>query len=66
MRNESVFARPNGLGENTETAVTGGGPGPSGKMKEAHQYSGRRRKKMHECCLCDKAKERRINIVGER
>ena len=28
-RNENVFARPNGLRENAETAISCGGPGPA-------------------------------------
>ena len=35
--NEHVFARPNGLRENAETATSGRGPGPARKKKEAYQ-----------------------------
>ena len=45
-RNENVFARPNGLRENDETAISCVGPGPARKKKAAHQLSrgrGRRR-----------------------
>ena len=33
-RNENVIARPNGLRENAETAISCGGPGPARKKKE--------------------------------
>ena len=32
-RNENVFARPNGLSENVETAISCRGPGPARKKK---------------------------------
>ena len=35
-RNENVFARPNGLRENAETAISCRGPRPARKKKEAH------------------------------
>ena len=38
-RNENVFARPNGLRENAETAISCRGRGPARKNKEEHQYS---------------------------
>ena len=36
-RNERVFARPNGLGENAEKAIFCRGPGPARKKKEVYQ-----------------------------
>ena len=36
-RNENVFARPNGLRENAETAISCRGPGPAGKKKKVYQ-----------------------------
>ena len=36
-RNEDVFARPNGLRQNAETAISCWGPGPTGKKKEVCQ-----------------------------
>ena len=36
-RNEIVFARPNGLRENADTAISGSGPGPARKKKEVYQ-----------------------------
>ena len=36
-RNENVFARPNGLRENAETAISCRGPGPARKKKEVYQ-----------------------------
>ena len=36
-RNENVFARPDGLRENAETAISRRGPGPARKKKEEHQ-----------------------------
>ena len=38
-RNENVCARPNGLRENAETAISCMGPGPARKEKEVYQYS---------------------------
>ena len=38
-RNENVFAGPNGLRKNAETAISCRGPGPAIKKKEAYQYS---------------------------
>ena len=35
-RNENVCARPNGLRENAETAISGRGPGPARKKKEVY------------------------------
>ena len=35
-RNENVFARPNGLRENTETAISCRGPGPARKKKQVY------------------------------
>ena len=45
-RNENVFARPNRLRENPETAISCRGPGPAKKRKEVYLHSrggGRRR-----------------------
>ena len=36
-RNGNVFARPNGLRENAETAISCRGPGPARKKKEVCQ-----------------------------
>ena len=36
-RNENVLARPNGLREKTETAISCRGPGPSRNKKEVYQ-----------------------------
>ena len=36
-RNENVFARPKGLRENAETAISCRGPGPASKKKEVYQ-----------------------------
>ena len=36
-RNENVFARPNGLRENAEIAVSCRGPGPARRKKEVYQ-----------------------------
>ena len=36
-RNENVFARPNELRENAETAISCRGPGPARKEKEVYQ-----------------------------
>ena len=36
-RNENVFARPNGLRENAETAISRRGPEPARKKKEVYQ-----------------------------
>ena len=36
-RNENVFARPNGLREYPETAISCRGPGPARKKKEVYQ-----------------------------
>ena len=36
-RNENVFARPNGLRKNAETAISRRGPGPARKKKEVCQ-----------------------------
>ena len=36
-RNENVFARPNGLPENAETALSCRGPRPARKKKEVYQ-----------------------------
>ena len=36
-RNENVFAQPNGLRENAETAFSCRGPGPARKKKEVYQ-----------------------------
>ena len=45
-RNENVFARPNGLRENAETALSCGGSGPARKKKEVPgiPVAGKRRK----------------------
>ena len=49
-RNENVFARPNGLRENAETAISCRGPGPARKKREVYRsvVEGKR-KKMHRC-----------------
>ena len=36
-RNQNVFARPYGLRENAETAISCRGPGPARKKKEVYQ-----------------------------
>ncbi|MEO9964682.1 MAG: hypothetical protein ABJF11_02770 [Reichenbachiella sp.] len=36
-RNENVFARPSGLIENAESALSSGGPKPARKKKEVYQ-----------------------------
>ena len=36
-RNENVFARPNGLRENADSAISCRGPGPARKKKEVYQ-----------------------------
>ena len=36
-RNENIFARPNGLGENAETDLSCRRPGPARKKKEVYQ-----------------------------
>ena len=36
-RNGNVFARPNGLREKAETAISCRGPGPAGKKQEVYQ-----------------------------
>ena len=36
-RNGNVFARPDGLPENNETAISCGGPGAGRKKKEVYQ-----------------------------
>ena len=36
-RNENVFARPNGLRKNAETAISGRGPRPAREKKEVYQ-----------------------------
>ena len=33
-----IFAWPTGRGENLETAISGGGPGSTGKEKETNEY----------------------------
>ena len=38
-RNENVFARPNGLRENADTAISVRGPGPARKKKEVPHQS---------------------------
>ena len=47
---ENVFARPNGLRENAETAISCRGPGPARKKSDTR----RGRKKMHRCALVAK------------
>ena len=49
-RNENVFARPDGLRENAETAISGRGPGLARKKKVC-QYEVGRRRKMRRCAL---------------
>ena len=44
-RNENVLARPKGLRENAETAISCRGPGPPRKKKEVYQYIVERRRK---------------------
>ena len=44
MRNENVFARPNGLCENAETAISCRGAGPARKKKRGIPVAERRRK----------------------
>ena len=53
-RNENVFARPIGIRENVETAVSGRGPGPARKKKEVRIPVVGRRGKMHKCALVGK------------
>ena len=50
-RNENVFARPNGLRENAETAISCRRSGPAERGILVFE---RRRKKMHRCTLVAK------------
>ena len=42
-RDEDIPAWPNGRGEKSETAISGGGPGPTRKKKKMYQKSRRRK-----------------------
>ena len=59
--NENVFARPNGLRENAETAIPCRGPGPARKKR----YANNREEELAQMCPCGKAVESRTHIVGE-
>ena len=60
--NENVFARPNGLRENTETAISFRGPGPA--RKKGYTRTSSREKEDPQMCPCGKAIESRTHIVG--
>ena len=61
-RNENVFARPNGLRENAETAISCRGPGPARRKRFA---SSREEEEIAQMCPCGKAVESRTHIVEE-
>ena len=50
-RNENVFARPNGLRENAETAISWRGPGPARKKRYANS---REEEELAQMCPCGK------------
>ena len=53
-RNENVFARPNGLRENAESAISVRGPGPAERRK---RYTSSREEGDAQMCPCGKAIE---------
>ena len=55
-RNENIFARPNGLCENAETAISCRGPGPAGKNTEVYHSWGGEEEDV-QMCPCGKAIE---------
>ena len=59
-----MFARPIGLRENAETAISCRGPGPSRKKKE-NTSSREEEEADAQMCRCGKAMESRSHIVGE-
>ena len=59
-RNGNVFARPNGLRENAESAISCRGPGRARKKKEVPVVQGRK-KKMHRWAL--EAKQYRVELI---
>ena len=62
-RNENVSARPNGLRENAETAISCRGPGPVRKKR----YTSSHEEEEDDAQMWpgDKAKERGTHVVGE-
>ena len=62
-RNENVFARPIGIRENVETAVSGRGPGPARK-KRCTSSRGKDEDDAY-MCPCGKAVESTTHSVGE-
>ena len=62
--NESVFARPNGLRENSEPVMSRRGPGPARK-KEVRIPVSSREEEDAQMCPCCKAVESRTHIAGK-
>ena len=61
-RNENVFARPNGLRDNAEAAISCRGPGPARKKRYT---SSRGEEEYAQMCPCGKAVESRTHVEGE-
>ena len=59
-RNENVSARPNGLRENAETAISCREPGPARKKEVTAQYASSR-EETAQMCPCGKAVESRTH-----
>ena len=62
-RDENVFARPNGLRENAETAMSCRGPGPARKKRSTSSRG--EEEEGAQVCPCGKAVESRAHVVGE-
>ena len=60
-----MFARSNGLRENTETAISCRGPGPARSKKEVCQYSSRGEEEISQMCPCGKAIESHMVVECE-
>ena len=58
-----MFARPNGLRENAETAISCRGPGPTRKKEVYQQWE--EGEEDARTCPCGKAIESRSGTVGE-
>ena len=60
-----LFAQPNGLRENAETAISCRGPGPARKKTEVYHYNSREEGEDAQMRPCGKAVERGTHIIGE-